>query len=60
MPLALASPYWLADNHFLTSTGRVVWVWTPKSSLVNEMRFGVLEYNQLGSPDDCNEHDGAP
>lgn len=58
--VASVSPYWLADNHFLTSTGRAVWVWTPKSSLVNEMRFGVLEYNQLGSPDDCNGHDGAP
>ena len=55
-----AQPFWLADNHFHTSTGRVVWVWTPKSSLVNEMRFGVLEYNQLGNPDDCNGNDGAP
>ncbi len=54
------SPYWLADNHFRTQTGRVVWVWTPKSSLVNEMRFGLLEYTQLGFPDDCNGNDGAP
>lgn len=54
------SPYWLADNHFRTQTGRVVWVWTPKSSMVNEMRFGLLEYTQLGFPDDCNGNDGAP
>ena len=54
------SPYWLADNHFRTQTGRVVWVWTPKSYLVNEMRFGLLEYTQLGFPDDCNGNDGAP
>src|SRR5438874_2655264 len=54
------SPFWLADNHFRTQTGRVVWVWTPKSSLVNEMRFGLLEYTQIGSPDDCNGNDGAP
>jgi hypothetical protein len=54
------SPFWLADNHFRTQTGRVVWVWTPKSSIVNEMRFGLLEYTQLGFPDDCNGHDGAP
>ena len=54
------SPFWLADNHFRTQTGRVVWVWTPKSSMVNEMRFGLLEYTQLGFPDDCNGNDGAP
>lgn len=54
------SNFWLADNHFRTQTGRVVWVWTPKSSLVNEMRFGLLEYTQLGFPDDCNGNDGAP
>lgn len=54
------SPYWLADNHFRTQTGRVVWVWTPKSSLVNEMRFGLLEYTQLGYPDDCDGNAGAP
>jgi hypothetical protein len=58
--VSATQPFWLADNHFHTSTGRVVWVWTPRSSLVNEMRFGLLEYNQLGSPDDCNGHDGAP
>ena len=57
---ASVSPFWLADNHFRTQTGRVVWVWTPKSSLVNEMRFGLLEYTQLGFPDDCNGNDGAP
>ncbi len=57
---AAASSYWLADNHFRTQTGRVVWVWTPKSSMVNEMRFGLLEYTQLGYPDDCNGNDGAP
>jgi hypothetical protein len=57
---ASTSPFWLADNHFRTQTGRVVWVWTPKSSMVNEMRFGLLEYTQLGFPDDCNGNDGAP
>ncbi len=57
---AATSPFWLADNFFRTQTGRVVWVWTPKSSIVNEMRFGLLEYTQVGSPDDCNGNDGAP
>ena len=38
---ATSSPYWLANNVIPTKTGRVVWVWTPKSNIVNEMRFGV-------------------
>ena len=58
--VSAASPFWLADNKITTQTGRVVWVWTPKSSVVNEMRFGLLEYTQLGFPDDCNGNAGAP
>ena len=58
--VSATQPFWLADNHIRTQTGRVVWVWTPKSTVVNEMRFGLLEYSQLGNPDDCNGNDGAP
>src|SRR6185437_12634091 len=47
------SPYWLADNHIRTQTSRAVWVFTPNSTLVNEMRFGLLLYQQLGWPNDC-------
>jgi hypothetical protein len=57
---ATSSPYWLANNVIPTKTGRVVWVWTPKSNIVNEMRFGVLLYSQLDYPADCNQGDGAP
>lgn len=52
--------YWRSDNHFRIGTGRAVWVWTPKSSMVNEMRFGLLEFTQIDYPDDCDGGFGAP
>lgn len=58
--IATVSPFWLADNHIRTQTGRAVWVWTPNSKVVNEMRFGALFYRQLGFPDDCGGIHGQP
>jgi hypothetical protein len=58
--IATVSPFWLADNHIRTQTGRAIWVWTPTSSTVNEMRFGVLKYRQVGWPDDCGGTHGQP
>ena len=40
--------------------GRAVWIWTPSSTLLNEMRFGIDREYQTGSPAECTQNLGQP
>jgi hypothetical protein len=41
-------PYWAQDFYSWSNIGRAVWIWTPSSTLVNEMRFG---YEYANAPE---------
>ncbi len=45
-PASSIQPYWASDLYTWSDVWRGVWVWTPSSNYVNELRFGY-EYGQL-------------
>jgi hypothetical protein len=52
--------YWAEDSPQFTGLGRVVWVWTPSSSWVNEARFGYSGNNGPTYPSECVYNLGQP
>ena len=53
-------PWWIIDSGMRAYLGRVVWVYTPNSSMVNEARFGFDLFNGGATPSDCAGKNGAP
>ncbi len=51
---AFSQQYWSADFHTWANMGRAVWVWTPSTTWLNELRFG---YDYGNYPDFSNECD---
>jgi hypothetical protein len=59
-PTTGAAPWWINGNHSRTQMSRAVWIYTPNSSLVNEVRFGWNRYSLVDYNAECTRTVGQP
>src|ERR1700730_15008501 len=59
-PTTGAAPWWINGNHSRTQMNRGVWIYTPNSSLVNEVRFGWNKYGLTDYNAECTRKVGQP
>ena len=57
---SVAEPWWVTLRQVRSQIGRGVWIWTPNSSWLNEMRFGINRQGSTGSPAECTQNLGQP
>lgn len=55
-----AEPWWVTRATVGAQLGRAVWIWTPNSAWLNELRFGINRQYKLGAPAECTEDLGQP
>ena len=53
-------PYWVTGFHQRSQVGRMVWVWTPNSTWVNEARFGYDNTTWPYFTAECVQNLGQP
>ncbi len=59
-PTTGAAPWWINGNHSRTQMIRGVWIYTPSSALVNEVRFGWNKYGLSDYNAECTRQVGQP
>ena len=59
-PTTGAAPWWINGNHSRTQMVRGVWVRTPNSAWVNEVRFGWNRYGLTDYNAECTRQVGQP
>jgi hypothetical protein len=59
-PTTGAAPWWINGNHSRTQMSRGVWVYTPNSAWVNEVRFGWNRYGLTDYNAECTRQVGQP
>jgi len=59
-PTTGAAPWWINGNHSRTQMSRGVWINTPSSSWVNEVRFGWNRYGLTDYNAECTRQVGQP
>jgi hypothetical protein len=59
-PTTGAAPWWINGNHSRTQMNRGVWVFTPNSSWVNDLRFGWNRYALVDYNAECTRKVGQP
>jgi hypothetical protein len=59
-PTTGAAPWWINGNHNRTQMNRGVWIYTPNSSWVNEVRFGWNRYGLVDYNAECTRQVGQP
>ena len=59
-PTTGAAPWWINGNHSRTQMARGVWINTPNSPLVNEVRFGWNRYGLTDYNAECTRQVGQP
>jgi hypothetical protein len=59
-PTTGAAPWWINGNLSRTQMNRGVWIYTPNSSWVNEVRFGWNWYHLADSNAECTRQVGQP
>jgi hypothetical protein len=59
-PTSGAAPWWINGNHSRTQMTRGVWVFTPNSSWVNDVRFGWNRYALVDYNAECTRQVGQP
>jgi hypothetical protein len=55
-----AAPWWINGNHSRTQMIRGVWIYTPSSSWVNDLRFGWNRYALVDYNAECTRQVGQP
>lgn len=59
-PTTGAAPWWINGNHSRTQMIRGVWIYTPNSSWVNDLRFGWNRYALVDYNAECTRKVGQP
>src|ERR1700730_15122772 len=59
-PTTGAAPWWINGNHSRTQMIRGVWIYTPNSSWVNDVRFGWNRYSLVDYNAECTRQVGQP
>jgi hypothetical protein len=59
-PTTGAAPWWINGNQSRTQMTRVVWIYTPNSRWVNEVRFGWNKYGLTDYNAECTRKVGQP
>jgi hypothetical protein len=54
------TPWWINGNHSRTQMVRGVWIYTPNSSWVNDLRFGWNRYSLVDYNAECTRQVGQP
>lgn len=59
-PTTGAAPWWINGNHSRTQMNRAVWIYTPNSTWVNDVRFGWNWYALVDYNAECTRQVGQP
>jgi hypothetical protein len=59
-PTSGAAPWWINGNHSRTQMNRAVWIYTPNSTWVNDVRFGWNWYALVDYNAECTRQVGQP
>jgi hypothetical protein len=59
-PTTGAAPWWINGNQSRTQMSRAVWIYTPNSRWVNEVRFGWNKYGLTDYNAECTRKVGQP